>query len=88
MGALGFWSRIHRQHFLHDCALAVSIEPCLSVHEPDLPAGSGVQSLPFWRPKDQEGASTDFYRFIYTLRGSAAAEILMKDTNVLNGINP
>lgn len=46
-----------------------------------------IASLPFWRPKDQEGASTDFYRFIYTLRGYAAAEILMKDNNVLNSIN-
>lgn len=46
-----------------------------------------MASLPFWRPKDQEGASTDFYRFIHTLRGTAAAEILMKDENVLRGIN-
>lgn len=46
-----------------------------------------VASLPFWRPKDQEGASTDFYRFTHTLRGPAAAKILLKDENVLRGIN-
>lgn len=46
-----------------------------------------IASLPFWRPKDQEGASTDFYRFIYTMRGTNAASILMKDDSVLAGIN-
>lgn len=46
-----------------------------------------MAALPFWRPKDQEGASTDFYRFIHTLRGTASSEILMKDENVLRGIN-
>ena len=46
-----------------------------------------IASLPFWRPKDQEGASTDFYRFIYTLKGATAATILMKDDSVLSGIN-
>ncbi len=46
-----------------------------------------IAALPFWRPKDQEGASTDFYRFIHTLRGSSASRILMKDKNVLSGIN-
>ena len=43
-------------------------------------------SLPFWRPKDQEGVSTDFYRFIYTIQGSAVAAILLKDESVLTGI--
>ena len=43
-------------------------------------------SLPFWRPKDQEGVSTDFYRFIYTIQGSAVAAILLKDESVLSGI--
>lgn len=46
-----------------------------------------IAALPFWRPKDQEGASTDFYRFIHTLRGPSAAAILIKDRNVLSGIN-
>lgn len=45
-----------------------------------------IASLPFWRPKDQEGASTDFYRFIYTLKGAAAAKLLMQDDSVLHGI--
>jgi hypothetical protein len=42
--------------------------------------------LPFWRPKDQEGVSTDFYRFVYTMKGSAVAAILLKDDSVLAGI--
>lgn len=46
-----------------------------------------IASLPFWSPKDQEGASTDFYRFIHTLRGTAVAEILIKDESVLRGVN-
>jgi hypothetical protein len=46
-----------------------------------------IASLPFWRPKDSEGASTDFYRFVYTLKGTAAAKILMQDDSVLRGIN-
>lgn len=46
-----------------------------------------IASLPFWRPKNQEGASTDFYRFIYTLKGVAAAKILMQDKNAMEGIN-
>lgn len=46
-----------------------------------------IASLPFWRPKDPEGASTDFYRFIYTLDGAAAAEILIKDDGAIEGIN-
>lgn len=46
-----------------------------------------IAAMPFWRPKDREGASTDFYRFMHTLRGPTAAEILMKDDSVLIGIN-
>lgn len=46
-----------------------------------------IAALPFWRPKDQEGASTDFYRFVHTLRGTTAAKILIKDEAVLIGIN-
>src|SRR5688572_3264160 len=42
--------------------------------------------LPFWRPKDQEGVSTDFYRFTYTINGSSVAAILLKDQSVLSGI--
>lgn len=45
-----------------------------------------IAALPFWRPKDQEGASTDFYRFIYTMRGTNAASILMQDDALLKGI--
>lgn len=43
-------------------------------------------NLPFWRPKDQEGVSTDFYRFMYTIQGPAVASILLKDESVLAGI--
>ena len=46
-----------------------------------------IAALPFWRPKDQEGASTDFYRFTYMLRGPSVAKILMLDKNVLGKIN-
>ncbi len=46
-----------------------------------------MSALPFWRPKDNQGASTDFYRFIHTMRGPAVAEILLKDKSVLMGIN-
>ena len=46
-----------------------------------------IAALPFWRPKDQEGASTDFYRFTHTLRGPSVAKILMLDKNVLSKIN-
>lgn len=42
--------------------------------------------IPFWRPKDQEGVSTDFYRFTYTIMGSSVAAILLKDQSVLSGI--
>ena len=43
-------------------------------------------SLPFWRPMEAEGVSTDFYRFVYTARGVAAAEILTKDDAVKQGV--
>ena len=46
-----------------------------------------IATLPFWRPKDQEGASTDFYRFIHTLRGTSAAVILMQDSSFVSGVN-
>lgn len=46
-----------------------------------------IAALPFWRPTDQEGASTDFYRFIYTLRGPASSNILIKDTHLMTGLN-
>ncbi len=46
-----------------------------------------IAALPFWRPKDQEGASTDFYRFVHTLRGPAVSNILLKDESVLHSIN-
>lgn len=42
--------------------------------------------IPFWRPKDQEGVSTDFYRFTYTISGPSVAAILLKDQSVLAGI--
>lgn len=42
--------------------------------------------IPFWRPKDQEGVSTDFYRFTYTITGPSVAAILLKDQSVLSGI--
>ncbi len=45
-----------------------------------------IASLPFWRPQNDDGASTDFHRFIYTMRGTNAASILMKDDSVLKGI--
>ncbi len=43
-----------------------------------------VVSLPFWRPMEAEGISTDFYRFVQTARGPAAAAILLKDEAVRN----
>lgn len=43
-------------------------------------------SLPFWRPTDPEGVSTDYYRFIHTLDGTSVAQILLKDAGVLAGI--
>jgi hypothetical protein len=48
---------------------------------------SRIAALPFWRPKDSEGASTDFYRFIYTMRGAEAAKILMQDQSVVSNVN-
>jgi hypothetical protein len=42
--------------------------------------------IPFWRPKDQEGVSTDFYRFTYTITAPSVAAILLKDQTVLSGI--
>ncbi|PZQ43502.1 MAG: hypothetical protein DI551_12035 [Micavibrio aeruginosavorus] len=50
-----------------------------------LSEGDGM-NLPFWRPKDQEGVSTDFYRFVYTIQGPQVAAILLKDQSVLKGI--
>lgn len=44
-------------------------------------------SLPFWRPRDAEGISTDFYRFVYTVKGRMVADILLKDDTVLAGIS-
>ncbi len=41
-----------------------------------------IVSLPFWRPADVEGISTDFYRFIQTARGPAASSVLLKDDAV------
>lgn len=45
-----------------------------------------MASLPFWRPSDPEGVSTDYYRFIHTLRGPSVAEILLKDKSVVEEI--
>ncbi len=44
-------------------------------------------ALPFWKPKDQEGASTDFYRFMHTLRGVSASQILLKDQAIMARLN-
>ena len=46
-----------------------------------------AMTLPFWRPHDQEGVSTDFYRFIYTIGGSSVAAILLSDQAVIDGIH-
>jgi hypothetical protein len=43
-------------------------------------------SIPFWRPREADGVSTDFHRFIYTVKGPAVAAILLKDPAVLSGI--
>lgn len=43
-------------------------------------------SIPFWRPQEDDGVSTDFHRFVYTVKGPAVAEILLKDSVVLSGI--
>lgn len=41
-----------------------------------------IVSLPFWRPMEPEGISTDFYRFVQTVRGPAVADILRKDETI------
>lgn len=46
-----------------------------------------MTAMPFWRPKDSQGGSTDFYRFVHTMRGPAVAEILLEDKSVLKTIN-
>lgn len=43
-------------------------------------------SLPYWRPTEPEGISTDFYRFIYTVKEPSVAAILMKDKRVVTGV--
>lgn len=43
-------------------------------------------NIPFWRPQEAGGVSTDFHRFVYTIKGPAAAAILLKDSAVLAGI--
>lgn len=41
-----------------------------------------IVSLPFWRPMEPEGISTDFYRFVQTARGPSVADILLKDDSI------
>jgi len=43
-------------------------------------------TIPFWRPREADGISTDFHRFVYTIKGTAVAAILLKDAGVLSGI--
>ena len=43
-------------------------------------------NIPFWRPQESDGISTDFHRFVYTMKGAAVAAILLKDNSVLSGI--
>ena len=43
-------------------------------------------TIPFWRPREEGGVSTDFHRFVYTVKGTAVAAILLKDSAVLSGI--
>lgn len=43
-------------------------------------------NIPFWRPHEKDGVSTDFHRFVYTIKGPAVAAILLKDSGVLSGI--
>ncbi len=43
-------------------------------------------NIPFWRPQEDGGVSTDFHRFVYTMKGTAVAAILLKDNAVLSGI--
>jgi len=43
-------------------------------------------TIPFWRPREAGGISTDFHRFVYTVKGTAVAAILLKDPAVISGI--
>lgn len=43
-------------------------------------------TIPFWRPQEAGGVSTDFHRFVFTVQGPAVASILLKDSSVLSGI--
>lgn len=43
-------------------------------------------ALPFWRPMEPEGISTDYYRFVYTVREPSVASILLKDKAVIAGV--
>jgi LPS O-antigen subunit length determinant protein (WzzB/FepE family) len=43
-------------------------------------------TIPFWRPREADGISTDFHRFVFTIQGPAVAAILMKDPSVISGI--
>lgn len=45
-----------------------------------------TMSIPFWRPREADGVSTDFHRFVFTIKGPAVAAILLKDSEVLAGI--
>ncbi len=47
--------------------------------------GEGL-TIPFWRPREADGISTDFHRFVFTIKGPAVAAILLKDPAVLSGI--
>ncbi len=42
--------------------------------------------IPFWRPREADGVSTDFHRFVFTVKGTSVAAILLKDSAVLSGI--
>lgn len=42
--------------------------------------------IPFWRPREADGISTDFHRFVFTSKGTAASAVLIKDQSVLQGI--
>ncbi|MFA5592623.1 MAG: hypothetical protein WCY59_00060 [Anaerovoracaceae bacterium] len=42
--------------------------------------------IPFWRPREADGISTDYHRFIFTARGPSVAAVLLKDSSVLAGI--
>lgn len=47
--------------------------------------GQSMQ-IPFWRPREADGVSTDFHRFVFTAKGPSVAAILLKDSSVLSGI--